>query len=63
MEREEAGRMLQGEITMDCSVPAIQIFLRILWYALVTLLGAPTADMSTQTPLLPDISLSHFSFL
>lgn len=52
--------MLQGEISKDCSVPLFR-YLRILWYALVTLLGAPTADMSTQTPSLSrHLPLSHF---
>ena len=45
----EGCRMLYGEISMHCSIPSFR-FLWILWYALVTLLGAAIADMSTQTP-------------
>lgn len=54
--------MLQGEITMDCSVPFIQIFTDLVVCIWSTLLGAPTADMSTQTPSLSrHLPLSHSS--
>lgn len=52
--------MLHGEIFMHCSIPLFR-YLWILWYALVTLLGAATAHRTTQTPSHSrHLPLSHF---